>query len=386
MTAAWRPDDGELDEVARSLDRHEPSHERAEQARTALLAAAAGRTQLPRRSRAPYAVAGVAFAAAAAVAIWIAVRPGGEPSKPVVAAAPKQVISPIGDARFERVSDWADFLVRLDDGKLGVQVANLDTVDRFRVTTADAEVETRGASFDIAAKLDHLAAVDVRDGSVAIRRLHEQVVILSAGQSWTPPVQTAIREDVVIPAPSEPAPAPVPPRQAPIERPHREPPLPPRSEPKQVEAAPANVEVPAPKPVAPPAKPAPDPGELEFRAGMASLRTGDAASAAHSFATACGLAKHAALGDDACFWSGAAARRAGDTPAARSALAAFLHDFPGSARAPEAAALLGWIEYDAGELDAAEALFHRAEHDRVPQVRDSAQRGLTAIDRKRHAP
>jgi hypothetical protein len=43
-----------------------------------------------------------------------------------------------------------------------------------------------------------------------------------------------------------------------------------------------------------------------------------------------------------------------------------------------------FIDNDAGDLDGAAALFHRAEHDRVPQVRDSAHRGLTAIDRKRH--
>jgi len=45
--------------------------------------------------------------------------------------------------------------------------------------------------------------------------------------------------------------------------------------------------------------------------------------------------------------------------------------------------LLGWIVYDAGDLDGAEKLFQQAKLDRVPQVRDSAQRGLTAIQRKR---
>ena len=125
------------------------------------------------------------------------------------------------------------------------------------------------------------------------------------------------------------------------------------------------------------------PGEAEFRAGWAALRAGDASAAAKAFSTACNEALHAPLGEDACFWTGAAAKRAGDAATARTALEYFLKQFPTSPRATEASALLGWLLYDAGELDAAEQAFHRAEHDRVPKVRDSALRGLTAIQRKR---
>ena len=117
---------------------------------------------------------------------------------------------------------------------------------------------------------------------------------------------------------------------------------------------------------------------------MSALRGGDTRGAAAAFATACGKAQHEALGDDACFWAGAAAQRAGEAGVARAALEAFLAQFPRSARAGEAAALLGWLLYDAGDLDAAAARFHQAEHDRVPQVRESATRGLTAVARRRH--
>jgi hypothetical protein len=48
--------------------------------------------------------------------------------------------------------------------------------------------------------------------------------------------------------------------------------------------------------------------------------------------------------------------------------------------------LLGWILYDAGELDAATKRFERAANDSVPKVRESANRGLEAIKRKRVAP
>ena len=114
------------------------------------------------------------------------------------------------------------------------------------------------------------------------------------------------------------------------------------------------------------------------------MRAGNTKGAAASFASACGKSQREALGEDACFWAGAAAQRAGETGAARAALEAFLAQYPRSARAGEAAALLGWLLYDAGELDAAAARFHQAEHDRVPQVRDSATRGLTAIARRKH--
>ena len=128
---------------------------------------------------------------------------------------------------------------------------------------------------------------------------------------------------------------------------------------------------------------APKPGEDEFRAGWTALRNGDPTGATKLFATACSKAHDDAIGEDACFWTGAAAKRANDAATARAALSRFVARFPNSARAAEASALLGWLLYDAGELDAAEAQFHKADHDRVPKVRDSASKGLEAIARSR---
>jgi TolA-binding protein len=397
MTERWLPGDAELDAVARTVEPHEPAPDKAEQNRTALLAAATSRSQVSRRSMMPYAIAGAALAAAAAVAIWVGTRPSEHAPSQVAHA--KETITPIGVARFERVTGWTDFVVRLDDGKIAVQVATLEAGERFLVKTADAEVEVRGTKFDVGADQGRLASVDVHEGRVEIRLIGQQVIILSAGESW-PPVKTAQREEIGLPVPapatsSTPTPAATPARHPP------RPILPPHTERSVAKSEPAlphaadtsTVDVPAtasPKPESPaPAKiepPAvtPKPGEAEFRAGMASLRAGDARAASRAFATACTMAKRDALAEDACFWAGAAAKRSGDTNTARAALAAFLQQFPSSARAPEAEALLGWILYDAGDLDAAEKLFHQADHDRVPQVRDSALRGLTAIDRKRH--
>jgi TolA-binding protein len=380
MTATqWRPDDTELDAVARTLETSEPTDARAEQIRTSVLASAAAQPQRSRRNVAPFAVAGLALAAAAAVVLWIATRVDA----PVVAMGPKQMITPIGSARFERASDWPDYVVHLDDGRIDVQVAALAVDERFRVATLDAEVEVRGTRFEVGAERDRLMTVLVTAGRAEVRVKDQQVVVLSAGESWSA-TKTAQRDEIIAPVP---VPSPEPP--PPIDHPGAPPTSTSGAKADHVATtAPARPEVPAPstdKPTPAPT-PASNPGEAEFRAGWAALRAGDAGAAAKAFSTACSEAAHAALGEDACFWAGAAAKRAGDPTMARGALAQFLERFPSSSRAAEASALLGWLLYDAGELDAAERLFHQAERDRVPKVRESAQRGLTAIQRKRHTP
>jgi TolA-binding protein len=89
------------------------------------------------------------------------------------------------------------------------------------------------------------------------------------------------------------------------------------------------------------------------------LRAGKSDEAARSFAASCGAAGNEAFAEDACFWTGVAAKRAGQTRIAREALTRFLAKFPTSGRAAEASALLGWELYDAGDLDGAERWFRR---------------------------
>jgi len=258
--------------------------------------------------------------------------------------------------------------VRADDGYVSIHVGNLVDDDRFRVKTADGEVEARTAHFVVATERGRLARVAVSAGSVEVRWGHESPVFLSAGQMWTP-VRTA---EVIVEKPPVIVEQPVVVEQPPIAKPARH-----VAKPKAPERAPEKAVEPPPPTVMP------RPGEADFRAGVAALRAGDATGATRSFTAACAAALHDALGEDACFWVGAAAKRAGQTAVARDALARFLQRFPKSARAGEAAALLGWILLDANDLDGAEKLFDRAKADRVPDVRDSAQRGLTAIERKR---
>jgi TolA-binding protein len=442
MTPRWRPGDDELDAVARSLDVDAPGADRTEHNRTAILAAAATRKPPARYSAAPFVAAGLALAAVATVALVIGARTAAP-----IAQAPSQLVTPIGVARFERVTDWPDYVVRVDDGAIAVQVGKLAARERFRVKTADAEVEVRGTKFDVGVETGRLTSVAVYEGRVEVRTTDQQVVILLAGERWAP-VQTARRDEADLPGrppelsppsdhPATAAPAATANRAATTTAAHAATAPPDHATTaahttttdRAATTAPAITWAPArpavpptrassdranqPAPGAPPAHGAPHdpagalhnsasaphevdarvppsppppaaPGEAEFRAGWAALRAGDPAAAATAFGTACKTAQSDAIGEDACFWAGAAAKRAGTMAAARAALAQFLRRFPTSGRAAEASALLGWMLYDAGELDAAEPLFRRAEHDRVPKVRDSATRGLTAIDRKRH--
>ena len=339
----WLPTDDELDALARGLPAFDADAQRAEHNRTAVLANAASTPQRARRSWWPLLAA--PLAAAAAIAIWLGTRPA------TTATTPHEKATIAG--AFAGITDWPDRVVRVDAGTVTIALDALAPGERFRVLAPDAELETTGARFDLAVADAHLQRVAVATGRVELRVVGAPPVFLAAGQVWTRTI-TAQREPLIEPAlPPEPSPAPAPPKR------------------KPKAATP-------PPPAPPPALP----GEADFRAGMTALRDGDAAAAATSFGAAC-VASHSALADDACFWSGAAARRAGQSAAARRALEQFIARFPGSARAGEAAALLGWIVLEGGDAAEAERLFQRAASDRVPQVRDSAVRGLAAVARKR---
>ena len=407
----WQPANEELDALARTLPVRDRAADRIEQERTSVLAQAASIAQRRRSSVIPV-VAGVAaaFAAAAAVLFWIIVRPG-------VPAEPKERITALGPAHFERVAAWPDFVVRVDDGRVGIQVAKLEAGERFRAITSDAEVEVRGTQFTVAAVQGHVASVAVTEGRVEIRYHGEQSIFLAAGDTWSPP-QT-VQRDVIERASASPSsvasaeppllvasPDAVPP-PAPTPRPsvktsgpaakhittsatHAETVATASAGSASVGRASATKVVPTATATSSetktPVVAASRSGEAEFRAGVAALRAGDASTATKSFTAACTAAQGEALDEDACFWVGAAAKRAGDTATARDALARFLTRFPASARAGEAAALLGWILYDAGELDAARQRFDLAAKDRVQKVKESAERGLEAIKRKRGTP
>lgn len=183
----------------------------------------------------------------------------------------------------------------------------------------------------------------------------------------TPQARAAVVDAAVAPDPAPP----VDPIEPVVPEPQRE-------KPRKVQKAPA--------PHAPAAKAATTaPGEAEFRAGWAALKAGEPERAAESFA-ASRQAKGSVLAEDASFWEGIALARAGKASKAITALRRFVGKYPSASRAGEAAAKLGWLLYESGDLDAAETYFRSAVDDVVPKVQKSARDGLLAIERTRGEP
>jgi len=98
----WQPADDDLDALARTLPAPDRAADRIEQERTSVLAQAAGIAQRRRASGVPLVVGvAAAVAAAAAVLLWIIVRPGA-------LGGPKEHITALGPAHFERIGPWPD--------------------------------------------------------------------------------------------------------------------------------------------------------------------------------------------------------------------------------------------------------------------------------------
>lgn len=353
-----------IDDLARALPPYRPEASRAEQVRTAVLAASAGVARSrPSSRRFAYAIVAAAAVAAAAGVLWKVTRPAATPEQ-VARADRRATVTPIGEARYELGAIALDEVVRAHDGRLRVTVETLIDGERFRLVTGDGELETRGGGFEVELRMDHLQSVVCSSGQIEVRPEHGEVVLLDAGERWDAPDRAVAPP----PAPEPPVPTAVdPPAPAPG---------PPKRTPKVQRSGGS---------VATPVKPPVDaPGEAEFRAGWAALKAGDPEKAADSFAAARQV-KGTVLAEDASFWEGIALARAGKASKAIAALRRFVSKYSSSSRSGEAQAKLGWLLYDAGELDAAERHFEAAVDDRVPKVQKSARDGLEAIARRRGA-
>lgn len=381
MSAAkWIPADAELDALARSLPASGPAADRAEQNRTRMLAGAASVPQQARSATKAFVVVGLSLAAAAATLVWFVGRDKESASVAVTDPVARETIVASNGGEFDRISTWPDYQVRVRTGRVSFDVGPVPSGERFRVMTADSEIEVRGTRFVVEAEQERLVMVLVEQGTVEIRMPSRDPVTVRAGDRWSPPRTAQLQERVPEPVVAPPvAPTLTAPRRNKIET--------------SVDA-PAVEKTPTPalttasgmptisiEPAVPAAMQV-RPSEAEFRRGWTLLRAGDAGGASKAFAKACSDAAADAR-EDACYWSGVAAKRAGQTSAARDALTRFISTFPSSARAGEAAALLGWLLYDGGDLDGAERRFSAAAKDQVPTVRESAKRGLTAVERRR---
>ncbi len=426
----WRQTQ-ELIAAGRRLPHAAPDAARSEQLRTALLIAAGSDRAAPRPERTPsprpwrWGLAATAVAAALALALGLRAtfRSGSTPRAELTDRRASIHAAP--GAHYVHTSATTagvshDEVVRLSEGQLDLDVAPLAEGERFRVITSDAEVEVTGTSFEVDVVDDRLAEVAVHTGEVEIRRVDSQPMRLFAGDRWTAtPTRAEItRSDLPLPAadpePADseaaasapvtvastppiadhPAPAAAPePTTATPDRPaaRRRPrvaiartaPVTPVPAPTEAEADSDAPPEPAEEaPTEPEPEPAPPtPTEQAFQSGWTALRSGNYGEAADAFGRAIAMDPGAALSEDARYWKAVALARAGRGHDARRALAAYLAKHPGSARAGEASVMLGWLELEAGRVEAARARFQSATSDRNRSVRDSARAGLAALPR-----
>jgi TolA-binding protein len=113
-----------------------------------------------------------------------------------------------------------------------------------------------------------------------------------------------------------------------------------------------------------------------FDRAWSSLRAGNAAEAAASFAELERRAQGHAIEEDALYWRAVSVARTKDSTAAGLLFQEFLRRFSGSSRRGEASLALGWILLDAGNVNGAKQAFEQALSDPAGSVRDSAMEGL----------
>jgi hypothetical protein len=265
-----------------------------------------------------------------------------------------------------------DEVVQLDEGQVELEVAPLGMNERFRVLTDDGQVEVRGTRFTVTASERHLAAVHVSHGRVEVRSSGGALAILDAGDDWIrevppgagpsgmPSIQDSIR-----PSPS------IGPKGS---RSHRG--LPDASQVGEAAMA---------RPMASATtgrRGSGSDGSASFGHAWSLLRDGDSKGAATEFGKLERLAQGRDIEEDVLYWQAVATGRAGDAGGARSLFEGFLTRFPSGVRSGEAAATLGWLWLDAGQVQNARRCFERAVLDASPRVRASAEEGLRRTQAK----
>jgi TolA-binding protein len=414
---------------ARLLPIVAPSPDHARLVRAALMTAARAPAvaAAPRRLRL-FGV-GAATALAAAAILFVVIRRPASSTQ----VAYRGAIHAHDGAQFARVGGVPDEIVRLTRGTITVEVSPLHAGERFRVITADSEVEVRGTAFDVTAEDDKLAAVRVLHGKVEVRASGAAPKLLAAGERWEMKLATtelddeklvaaaaskvepntgdsasqhadaradatgsarahiardASRGDASRDMPGDTARAAA---RADVTRDAS------RTKPGDTARAdtartdkPGRTVAPDKPAIATDASKSPlastqgapkRPIEILFEQGWAALAAGNPRDAATSFERAATSAPNDPLAEDAWFWRASALARA-KSSAATGALEQFLARYPRSNRAGEASAVLGWIVI-ATDLDRAENLFTMAATDRVPAVRASAEKGLAAVAKQR---
>ena len=232
-----------------------------------------------------------------------------------------------------------DEIVRLDDGRIELDVIPLAAGERFRVVTDHGEVEVRGTSFEVLAA-NRQPAIRSRCRAGASRSLGQRARRpgrrrqMGAGRAA---VRLA-RAWLAAQAPARAARA--------GSRSHGRTSARPRSR------APCSI------------------------ARWSSLRAGNAGEAAATFADLERRARGRAIEEDALYWRAVSVARTKDSASAGLLFREFLRRFPASSRRGEAAVALGWILPDAENVNEARHAFEQALADPAASVRDSAAEGI----------
>ena len=274
--------------------------------------------------------------------------PAGPPAPAGTPRTSRASIRAIGNARFARTQPPPDEIVRLDDGRIELDVIPLAAGERFRVVTDNGEVEVRGTSFEVLAAGRSLRSVSVSRGRVEVRA-GGGLAVLDPGDKWEPAAPLA---------PAAPAAAPA----------------------QAVTEPPPARHVPGAKSVA--RRQASATETALFDRAWSSLRAGNAGEAAATFAELERRAQGHAIEEDALYWRAVSVARTKDGAVAGLLFRDFLRKFPLSARRGDAAVALGWILLDADNVNEARQAFEQAISDPAASVRDSAAEGIRRTTRR----
>jgi TolA-binding protein len=386
-------------ELGQELPGGQPDSARKEAVRNAVLTRAA--TEFVPRTR--WRKSWLAVAAAASIAVitsvFFAMGQGGNDLESESSSDPAYhgLVHKNGEAKFFHTiskADTLDEIVRITYGKVNVNVTPLKDGERFLVVTGDAEIEVRGTSFDVNVEEDLLVSVRVFSGKVEVRPEEGEHVLLTAGERWRRPKVESSTPPTIDKEPPMIA-------EANVEKEKENP----RAEevPRAIMKVSHNLEqeiIETDEEIEETADEIADeiadetadevpeeaPNETrqnQFELGFKALRDGQPHTAAKHFERSIEMDKDGALAEDASFWRAVAYTRSGMNSEATKALNYHLKKYPNSPRAGEASTMLGWRLLKAGDMVRAQELFESARDDKVARVRQSANKGLEAVQKKR---
>jgi TolA-binding protein len=270
-------------------------------------------------------------------------EPGSTSVALVASAAPPArfatTVAPERGARFAQRTSAGAETVTLDEGAATFVVRPLAKGERFLIKTADGEIELGGASVRVEAVGSKVRTVTVQEGKAEVR-YSGAVFELSAGSTWSPPVDTAPPASAP-PAVDPPAPAAIAtdPRlgRASIAAPGA------RPSPRVVVSRPALAPAalaPSSEPVvpvaAPPAPARVDPGATDFADAVHLFERGDYPSAAKRLSDFSKAHPDDGRGEDAAFLGILSLQRTGKTAEAAAAAQRYLQTYPRGYRRAEA--------------------------------------------------